>query len=360
MSITFAAYRFDIPLHTPYVLSFGTVKSFATLYVVLEGEGRTGVGEITPLPGYSHETIETAEGDMERLCADLDGGGGFAELVRGLAERSPFAASGAACALETWKEGEETAFGTPSGEVPLSAFCGGATPEEAVALARPLMEKGHGVLKMKVGAMTPAEDAARIAAVSGILAPGAQVRLDANQAYSFDQALEMCRRLEDIPGVELLEQPFKPDDWDAHARLAALTSVPVMLDESIWDEGHVRRAAECGAAYVKFKLCKHPGMAASARLIALARELGLGVVYGNGVQSFVGNHLEARVHGAAGLATASEGNGFLKVASPPSGSRLEVSGGVLRSGGIDDIGGFAKHGRKVAGAKLSPGRVADL
>ena len=59
--IAISVYRCPERLHTPYVLSFGTVEQLDTYYVMVEGGGRVGFGEITPLPGYSDESAETVE-----------------------------------------------------------------------------------------------------------------------------------------------------------------------------------------------------------------------------------------------------------------------------------------------------------
>lgn len=350
MKPKFSVYRLDAPLTTPYVLSFGTVTSFLTCYVVVSAQGRTGVGEVTPLPGYSDETIDSVEASLGEAAESLRRGVPWREVVAGMCAGAPFAASGVACAFETWEAGPDSVFGPVSGEVPLSAFCAGADPAEVCARARELVGQGYRTLKMKVGAMTPDEDAARIRAVSGVLEQDARIRLDANQGYDFQQALEMCRHLEGIDRIELLEQPFGPHDWALHGRLCRATDVPIMLDESIWTPEDVGRAADCGAALVKFKLAKHPGMEGSRRMVEAARRHGLGIVYGNGVQGPVGNHLEAFVFAGAGLETASEGNGFLKMASSPVAHALRSAAGGLSSGGVGGLGSIARAGGLVAEA----------
>ena len=55
------------------------------------------------------------------------------------------------------------------------------------------------------------------------------------------------------------------------------------------------------------------GQGEALALISQARELGLGVVFGNGVQTGIGNHLDAKVYLESGLDTAFEGNGFLQI-----------------------------------------------
>lgn len=327
--------RAPVPLTRPYALSFGTIEAFETYYAFVEAEGRTGAGEVTLLPGYGPETADSTAAELTRLGAVLAGGVGVESALADLAGRAPFLASGLRCAFETWELGGAEFFARAlPGAVPLCAFCPGQTPEAAADSARRLAEAGYATLKLKVGRLPPAAEAARVRAAAEAAGAGVRLRLDANQGYRFDDALAVGRELEGLAAVELLEQPFGPGQWREHESLAARIGTPLMLDESVWTEADVRRSADCGARLVKLKLCKHPGLAASLRLAELAQGLGLGLVYGNGVQTALGNHLEAWLHRRIGLTTASEANGFLKAEWSPFPHGLEASGGLLRGGGV--------------------------
>ncbi len=201
------------------------------------------------------------------------------------------------------------------------------------------------MFKLKAG-WPPETEEALVRAAAKELPPGGSLRLDANQAYGYEDALELCRRLEDLGEVALLEQPFKPEMWSECARLTSSTSFPIMLDESIWIKEEISRAVEVGAKHVKLKLCKHPGLAATSAMVEEARRCGLGIVYGNGVQTALGNHLEARAHLRLGLSTATEANGFAKVKEHPFPSGLTISRGKL----VD-------HGLGVNIAALATGRL---
>ena len=117
--------------------------------------------------------------------------------------------------------------------------------------------------------------------------------------------------------------------------------VPLMLDESIYDEGDVERAAEVGASLVKLKLFKHDGIGHVVSMARRARSCGLGVVLGNGVATDVGNVAEAwaREQEPELFTGAGEGNGFVKLRRgmlrcPP---RVEA-GAMCWSGGDDPWG----------------------
>ncbi len=71
MKLLFRAWYHSLPLRRPYRLSFATLERFETFYVALEGEGRIGFGEITPLPGYGGETVEQASRALTEAKGEL-------------------------------------------------------------------------------------------------------------------------------------------------------------------------------------------------------------------------------------------------------------------------------------------------
>ena len=338
-----------VQLAKPYHLSFDVLNRFDVFYVLMEDEDTFGIGEITPLPGYGHETpadIVRAVGVFGKWIRE---GLGLQDSASELWGKAPFTASGIACAIETLAPAPDQWFETPAPcHADLVALCPGTTPEEAGMSAERLAGEGYRTLKMKVGGLSPKDDAERVKAAAEHLTAGVRLRLDANQALSMEPARMFCDALEDVAGsIEYLEQPFGREAWTLHEELASAVSVPIMLDESIWSLEDVRRAADCGARAVKLKLCKHPGMKGTRDMVAEVRRLGLDVVYGNGVQSALGNHLEMISYCEAKLTTAFEGNGFLKPVCSPIPHTFSVRGGKLMDGGLRDVRGSLRAGKVV-------------
>lgn len=349
MRFSISAHYFHIPLKVSYKLSFGPVASLDTFYIVLRAETQIGAGEITPLPGYNHETPESVIYDLATAFRKIHTVEDIRSIASELVQSSPFVASGLFCAYETFHSSSIDFFSEPVlSRLPLAAFCGGDTAAESSLQAENLIRLGYTTLKMKVGVLPPADDAERIlAVVKKIEGRGGLIRLDANQSYSMAQALTLCEFLNGIPEIELLEQPFPPEKWSDHEKLVTRTDIPIMLDEAIWNEENVYRAADVGAQYVKFKLCKHLGLAGSASLIKTAQDRGLKVIYGNGVQTALGNHLEAKIASLSGIDTALECNGFLKSALSPIDHQMQVCDGYLVDNGINNIHSFFIQGKLV-------------
>ena len=340
MGLTLTAHQVSQPLVRPYRLSFGDVAAFDTVYVSLEGDGRLGIGEITPLPGYSHETIQSVREDVGRIRGILAGREvrEWETIFNDLHATSPFVASGFLSALQTWREDFIQACRADHfPAIALTALCGASSPDKAGQEAVALADKGYGAIKIKVGRDARA-DLAIVEEVYRQVGERVSLRLDANQRLATNDAVRLCRALEGKENI-LLEQPFAPGNSHDLARLAQSTPVPIMQDESVWSPEDIVEAKRCGARLVKCKLCKHKGIDGTMGMIELARSEGLEVVFGNGVQSVWGNYLEAWIHGRCGVQTASEGNGFAKVASPLIRGGLSVRDGHLHAEPFTDLAG---------------------
>lgn len=90
---------------------------------------------------------------------------------------------------------------------------------------------GFNAVKMKVGRLSPAEEEARIAAARKAIGPDVLLMLDANNAWQdVPTALRYMARYEDYDPY-WIEEPFSPDQIDAHAELAQRIAVPVATGE---------------------------------------------------------------------------------------------------------------------------------
>ncbi len=177
--------------------------------------------------------------------------------------------------------------------------------EDASERAREAVALGFRVLKMKLGSSGPAKEAGRVAEVASA-APTASIRLDANQAFTPDEALELAEILArtDIR-VELLEQPVDKHDLLGLAHVARNSPIPVYADEAVLTEADARRVIfECGVAGVNVKLMKS-GIEGAIRIGEAARELG--------AEAMLGCMLESRRGIAAALAVACGTGLFAKI-----------------------------------------------
>jgi o-succinylbenzoate synthase len=217
-------------------------------------EGASGYGEASPLPGYSLDSLEACESDLQSAARawqptlDLpsDPVDALREAITSTSLRSP----AAVFALETavldllgkahrspsWRLLRQEP-GTPA-PIPLAALLGASDPIELTEQARAAVSRGVRVGKIKVGGVRSWEsDLERIRAVhDAVCSTGFTLRLDANQ--SLDPA-SVARCLEDV-------LPFRPDVFEepiaanASGQLHS-TTLRLGMDESLQEPGWQER-----------------------------------------------------------------------------------------------------------------------
>jgi L-alanine-DL-glutamate epimerase-like enolase superfamily enzyme len=103
-----------------------------------------------------------------------------------------------------------------------------AVPDRAGAAsaAAAARDAGYRCIKVKVGL---GDDAGRLAAVRSAAGSEMTIRIDANGAWSADEALAALQAFEPM-GIELCEQPAA--DIDGCAEVAARSPIPIALDEA--------------------------------------------------------------------------------------------------------------------------------
>ncbi|MBA3596153.1 MAG: mandelate racemase [Methylibium sp.] len=322
--------RLRLPLTTPYHLAFGDVEGLDTILAVLrDGDGREGYGDATVLTGYTDETIEASWPLAERTARRLVGVPLAAAKAEALAmtATAPFVATAFASAIEML-EGAELLRIDRDTAVPVLGTINDSEPGRMQAQIDRLCGEGYTTLKIKVGSATPAADAERIGAALAHVAGRAMLRVDANQSYSPSEAIAFANAVP-VAGIELFEQPCSAGDWAAHMIVARDCPLPLMLDESIYDEADIDETARLEAArFVKVKLMKFGTLERLAAAIERIRSHGMQPVLGNGVASDVGCWMETCI-AARHINNAGEMNGWLKMTRPIFATPMRVSQGAI-------------------------------
>ncbi|GAB4534353.1 MAG: dipeptide epimerase [Anaerolineae bacterium] len=168
-----------------------------------------------------------------------------------------------------------------------SITLGIAPVRETVEQAQERARQGFRILKLK-GGLDPEEDVRRVRAVHDAL-PHLTLRLDADQGYTVQQALDVARALEGI--LEMLEQPTRaadPTDGSASGRgLEALhevtqhSPVPILADESLMGPPSALEIASRHAAHgLNIKLATCGGLRCARQMDAIARAAHMATMVG--------------------------------------------------------------------------------
>ncbi len=154
-------------------------------------------------------------------------------------------------------------------------------PAEMAELAR--NAAAYPILKIKLGTD---DDEGRLSAVRAAR-PDARLRVDANAAWSPEEAVRHVKALEPL-GLELIEQPVAKDDFEGMGFVQAHTHLPVVADESVQTLADVERLAAAGVRGINLKLMKVGGVAPALRILRRAKQLDLQVLLGCMVETSLG------------------------------------------------------------------------
>lgn len=304
--------RLNLPLHTPYRLSYRTFETFEPFMVEVEdSDGRTGFADAHVSPGSSAETREGGWQFLTDWCGRAIGlaPGDAKDAVLAHFAESKVACTALVAAIEVL-EGHPLLTVDRPARLPLLAPVNALAAPELEAEIAVGVERGFRTFKVKVG-KDVAADLARTAVIQRAARGRATLRLDANRAFSREDAVAFARGL-DPEGIELFEQPCHADDWEANAAVAAVSPVPLMLDEPICTLDDIARAAEIpGVGFCKLKLKRFGSMDRLVEGLASVRAHGMEWVLGDGLGSEIHSWLESCVARTT-LNNAGEFNGFLK------------------------------------------------
>ncbi|HPV81081.1 MAG TPA: dipeptide epimerase [Dermatophilaceae bacterium] len=328
----------SIPLHTPFVTALRRTSTIDTLIVCLDlADGTTGLGEAPQVWAVTGDSVASATACVEQVLAPVLVGADSDDwdaLAAGVA-RACARNFGAKAAVETaLLDAVARAAGMPLAylfadvagvprpvsrgvglgggaagvfEVATDVTISAGSPEALRSAAQTRVAEGFTRLKLKVGT-DAATDVARVRAVREAAGPGIGVRLDANQGWSREDAVAVIRALAEADlGVEIVEQPVAGDDVEGLAWVRERVDLPIMADETVYGATDLERVIRLEAAdAVNVKLAKCGGPLTGLRLLARAREAGLGTMVGSMMESHVGVATAASMVAAVGTSAVSD------------------------------------------------------
>jgi O-succinylbenzoate synthase len=298
--LEFRRYRFPFgrtvrTAHGPWAVREG-------LLVRLEDEaGRSGYGEVAPIPWFGTETLAEAEEVLARLggVADAASLGEIDErcgcvrfaLASALAQVGRIIPSlPASSAARRIKDNAPHPCDAGTTRLPVAALL--PAGKAALAAADQALGSGFVAFKWKVGVLEVADELVVLDDLLARLPALAQLRLDANGAWTTRQAakwLELCA----ARPIEFVEQPVSPENVDALTGLAGDYPTTLALDESVTGLASLRTWLERGWPGV---LVVKPALAgAPANVLALLTNHRADVVFSSAFETAVGRQAALRV-----------------------------------------------------------------
>jgi o-succinylbenzoate synthase len=296
-------YKYTIPM-VPFTIATGTMQNAQNLFIRIHtDEGITGVGECSAFPMIAGETQATCF-EMAKDFAALWKNKPAGQMVDRLAELDLFTAGN-----HTAKSAFDLALydiAAKTAGKPLYQYLGGQkkliesdltigldTPEKMAETAVQFKQKKVKIIKVKLGKQVK-DDIERIRQIRMAVGNEIQLRIDANQGWSYDEALAALTALAEFD-IQFCEQPMRVWDDERLPELCRLSAIPVMADESVFthhDAARIIRNKAC--AYINIKFAKSGGIYGAGLINKVAEENNIPCMMGGMLESRVA--LTAKVH----------------------------------------------------------------
>jgi L-alanine-DL-glutamate epimerase-like enolase superfamily enzyme len=283
------AWPVDLRLSEPYTIAYETIDRTTNVFVRLETDSPfCGAGCAAPDNAVTGETPESVLKALTEVAepvlrgADALRRAPILETLRTALAAHPSARAavdmalfdllGNVSRLPLWR-----LLGGFRDSMPTSVTIGilpeGATVERAEAW----VAHGFRCLKIK-GGRDVEVDVARVIKVREAVGPEVELRFDANQGYSVEQATHFVEATRGTQ-LELLEQPTPRSEPELLGKVTRAVPIPVMADESLMTlRDAFRLARNEFVDMVNIKLMKVGGIEEALHVNSVARAAGLEVM----------------------------------------------------------------------------------
>jgi len=206
-----------------------------TWFIILEMEGKKGVGECGILRGLSVDDRPDYEEKLQWTCANIQLG--VAALWESLIEY-PSIQFGVEMAFQSMKSESpfllfpsEFTNGEKSIEINGLVWMG-----EELFMKQQIEEKlasGFRCVKLKIGAIDFDKELQLLRYIRHYFTPKeVEIRVDANGSFDTSLALDKITQLSEFE-IHSMEQPIRKGDTDSMSELCKITPIPIALDEEL-------------------------------------------------------------------------------------------------------------------------------
>jgi o-succinylbenzoate synthase len=339
----------DMELSEPYTIAYETFSSCTNVFLMAETDsGLKGWGCGAPDAGVTGETVadtlRVVEEYIEPLLINADPFD-FTKIMEELRNLLPTNPSALAMTdmllydLVSKKAGVPLYkyLGAYRHSIPTSITIGIMPVKDTLEKARAYYNAGFRIFKIK-GGLSSNEDIEKVARIREEFGKNTGIRVDANQGYSVEQAIEFVEKTRKY-NVEVLEQPTPRDDYEMLGKVSNKVSIPVMADESIMNLKDVFRLTRNDLTdMINIKLMKSGGISEAMHINSVARAAK--------VEVMVGCMDESEISIAAGLHFAlsrpniiyADLDGHLDLVNDPAKNSIILKKGVLFPSGRPGLG----------------------
>lgn len=190
-------------------------------------DGRRGIGEVPLFRGLSQEDTPEFEKILADKCLNINRAienPGFSSIAFGIQS---------ALASINRDQIEPTQWQLGQCGIPINGLVWMGDKKLMQARIAQKIDQCFRIIKLKIGGINFEDEIDLISYIRHQFSPDdLEIRLDANGAFSADNALERLDRLSKF-GIHSLEQPIKAGQTAAMARICKESPIPIALDEEL-------------------------------------------------------------------------------------------------------------------------------
>jgi L-alanine-DL-glutamate epimerase-like enolase superfamily enzyme len=288
MKLTLTALPYQLILRYPFTISRST-RTFQDSVVVSISDGiNSGYGEAISYL-YYNITQDKIEQSVLKSKSIVENAYGMHpdhlwNLLEPILKDDYFTLCAINCAYwdyfaKSQKKTTRSYFCSENDNSPLSDYTIGIDTIEV--MKQKILDIPWPIYKIKLGTEHDVEIVSELRKITDAI-----LRIDANCAWTVEETFQNAIQLKEL-GVEFIEQPLHPEDWDGMKRLKSECVLPLIADESCQRFEDVEKCAE-GFHGINIKLMKCGGLTPASKMIEKARELNLKVMAGCMAESTVG------------------------------------------------------------------------
>jgi o-succinylbenzoate synthase len=232
-----------IATYHKYILNFkqasgtsrGVLKTKETWFLILNTEGKQGIGECGVFRGLSIDDRPDYEDKLKWVCNNI-----HLELIDLLNELVEFPSIqfGLEMALKSFESKSPfklfpSKFTQSEDSIAINGLIWMGTESFMKQQIADKIDAGFSCIKMKIGAINFQSELELLKSIrKEFTSKDIELRVDANGAFSIPEALEKLKILSDFD-LHSIEQPIKQGQIEAMANLCAETPLPIALDEEL-------------------------------------------------------------------------------------------------------------------------------
>ena len=227
--------KYVLNFKNPSGTSRGILRTKETWFILLELNGRKGIGETGLFRGLSIDDRPDYEKKIQWVCVNIHLG--LKELLKHLIEYPSiqFGVEQAFLSLQSQSEFELFPSDFTRGEksIPINGLVWMGDEKFMKTQIKEKLKTGFSCIKMKIGAIDFKTEIALLTSIrKEFSSKEIELRVDANGAFNPSEALEKLKILSDLE-LHSIEQPIKQGQLNEMAKLCKVTPLPIALDEEL-------------------------------------------------------------------------------------------------------------------------------